>query len=89
MAFALGPIKIQCTNCKYKGKSEVKGGGCGAMVGGGLIALVGCVVAVALGNPFIGLAVVAIGIVILLAGMFGPAKHICPRCKWEHPIRLE
>lgn len=76
MAFALSKKEIKCPNCKFEGVAEIRGAG-------------GMVWVLAIALIFLGLFVwplIVLGVILSIALVFWPARHVCPKCKWENPI---
>lgn len=78
MSIALWAKKIRCPNCEFEGKAEAMGGGCGLPLTGLIILFVGFFL-----WPFL-----ILSFIIFFIAMIRPAKQICPKCKWEHPIPI-
>lgn len=76
MAFALRAKQITCPNCKYEGKAEVKGTGCGLWLTFVVLFLVSFgfwPLFVATGPMFLWL-------------LFKPAQQVCRKCKFGNPV---
>ena len=77
MAFALYRKKIKCPNCGYEGKAKIKGSGCGLLL---------LWLAVVLVSVFLFWPLLIVAFLMLLWIIFKPAKQVCPKCGYEHPI---
>jgi rubredoxin len=76
MAFALWPKSIRCPNCQFQGRARVKGSGCGLWL---LWLVLGLV------SLFFWLLLLVVGPMFLWL-LLKPAKQVCPKCGFEHPI---
>lgn len=82
MAFALSRKDIHCPNCHFEGVAKItsSGGGLALSIIAAIFLIVGL---------FVALAFVIIAIFLFIIAAFMPAKHICPKCQWHHPIPLK
>lgn len=80
MSFALAKKDIHCPNCQYEGASEIKGTGMALGLAAAVLIVISFYMIWQLG---------LLGMFMLLVAIFKPAAHICPSCKWEHPVPLQ
>jgi len=78
MSFALKRKQIRCPNCRYEGKAKIEG------TGGWLF--LGAIISFLVGIVFWPMLLIAV--VLVLVAIFRPAKQICPKCGWKHPIPI-
>ena len=76
MAFAMSVKKIECKNCGYTGKAQIKGSDIGMWLLWLLTAFV----------SFFFFPVLIVAGVLLYWLVFKPAEQICPKCKNTHPV---
>jgi len=76
MAFALWAKQVRCPNCKYEGRAQIRGSGCGHWLL--------CLFVLFISILFWPLLIVA-GLMFLWL-LLKPADQICPKCKFANPI---
>ena len=79
MSIALAAKQVHCPNCHHEGKAKIQGTGGAAWVVSVLFGIIGLFF-----WPLI-----PIAIIVFIYAVFKPAKQICSKCKWEHPVPLD
>lgn len=78
MAFAWFAKQVRCPNCGHVGKAKLQGAGCGLL----LIWLAAFIVSLYVW------AFLFVTIPALLWLIFKPAKMVCAKCDWPHPVTV-
>jgi len=79
MAFAWFAKTVRCPNCGHVGKAKLQGSGCGLLLVWGAAFIVSCYMP----------ALLLITIPFLLWLIFRPAKMVCSKCSWPHPVPVD